>query len=330
MKLVNVLVTGPLDGKSLQQIATTSPRVKLKDASSLVHAEREGHPYSREQLDALLSEAEVVYGLYLPINLTTRAPRLKWVQVMLTGMDDYPDTGILDSPVLVTNVAGIGATPVSELVLGLMLMFVKQAPLSFRLQQEKQWRPFITEVLRGKTVGVVGLGSIGLEVARLASAFGMKVIGTDTSAKQMNHARYIDIPLPQEQLLQLLSESDFVVLSLPLTKETEGLIGERELQAMKPTAYLINTARGKIVDEEALVHALEESWIAGAGLDVVATEPLPAESKLWELPNVSLSPHVAGRAKDRNAHCTEVFCQNLRRYLKGQKLIKVVDKKRGF
>ena len=176
----------------------------------------------------------------------------------------------------------------------------------------------------------MGLGPIGREAARLAKAFGMRVLATRRSAKRVGRARYVDIMLPASQLRQLLADSDFVVLALPLTPETNRLIGEEELQTMKPTAYLINIARGDIVDEAALVRALDEHWIAGAGLDVFATEPLPANSRLWEFPNVIFSPHIAGGMEDYDARATEVFLENLRRYLNGKQLLNVVDKRKGY
>jgi phosphoglycerate dehydrogenase-like enzyme len=156
------------------------------------------------------------------------------------------------------------------------------------------------------------------------------VIATRRSTRRATRARNVDLLLPREHLHQLLSESDFVAITLPFTAETNQLIGEAELRAMKPTAYLINIGRGRIVDEEALVRALSENWIAGAGLDVFATEPLPAESKLWELPNVIYSPHVAGGMEDYVARATDLFCENLKRYLNGKRLLTIVGKKRGY
>ena len=157
-----------------------------------------------------------------------------------------------------------------------------------------------------------------------------KVLATRRSVKREGRARYIDVMLPADQLWRLLGESDFVVVSVPLTPETSKLIGEKELRTMKSTAYLINIARGGIVDEEALIRALEEKWIAGAGLDVFATEPLPPDSRLWELPNVILSPHISGGMGDYIGKATEVFLENLRRYLDGKRLHNIVNKKRGY
>ena len=335
MESVNVLVISSISEQSLRQIAAVSPRIKLSDASNLwdapdmVTAERKGD-ISNEKFDALLAQAEVIYGFRPPQNVIARAPKLKWIQTMLAGVDHILDNDIVQSPVILTNTSGIHGTPVSEVVFMMMLMFAKEAPSCFQLKQRKQWKRFIPALLHSKTVGIVGLGSIGKEVARLAKTFGMRVIATHRSAKRVTRARYVDTVLPREQLPVLLSESDFVVLILPLTPETNKLIGERELRTMKSTAYLINVGRGSTVDEEALIHALDEHRIAGAGLDAYTTEPLPTESRLWELPNVIISPHVAGRLETYTAVTTDLFCKNLRRYLSGQKLPNVVDKKRGY
>lgn len=330
MEPVNVLINTPIGDELLQQIITVSPRIKLSNVFELARAEQKGDFAHKDELDALLAEAEVIYGFRFPKNMIARTPKLKWVQVMSAGVDRFLDDEFRQSSVMMTNVSGIHATPIGEIVLGLMLMFAKQAPLCFQLKQGKQWQRFMPTVLRSKTVGIVGFGNIGREVARLAKAFGMRVVATRRSAKRVTRARYADILLPREHLPRLLSESDFVVLSLPFTSETNKLIGEEELRTMRPTAYLINIARGSIVDEEALIRALDEHWIAGAGLDVFATEPLPPDSRLWELTNVIFSPHIAGGMEDYNTRATELFCENLRRYLSGRNLLNVVDKKKGY
>jgi phosphoglycerate dehydrogenase-like enzyme len=337
MESVNVLVTTAIGDESLQRIASVSPRIKLTDISNLFHTEQiyyttkeSAAPGVKEKLNALLAEAEVLYGMRLPYNLFTRAPGLKWIQLVSAGVNRYLDAEMMASPVILTNLSGVFDTPIGEFVLSRMLMLVKRAPFYFQSKQEKQWKRADGTVLRSKTVGVVGLGSIGREVARLAKAFGMRVLATRRSAKRVGRARYVDIMLPPSQLRQLLAESDFVVLALPLTSETNKLIGEEELRTMKSTAYLINIARGGIVDEEILIRALDENWIAGAGLDVFATEPLPADSRIWELPNVIFSPHISGDFKDFLLRATEVFCENLRLYLDGKKLRNVVDKKKGY
>ncbi|MFW6125795.1 MAG: D-2-hydroxyacid dehydrogenase [Chloroflexota bacterium] len=327
---INVLVTSKIPDECLQAIAAVSEAVRLTDASDTFRAESSGDPAARKELDELLSQTEVIFGLRLPPGVPTRAPRLKWVQLMSAGVDRFLTADVVESPVVLTNVSGIHATPIGEFVLALMLMLAKNAPLHFRLKEQKQWKRLPPSLLRSKTVGVVGLGSIGREVARLAKCFGMRVVATRRSAKREGRARYVDLLLPPHQLERLLKESDYVVLAAPVTSETRGLIGEGALQSMKPTAYLVNIGRGDLLDEIALVRALEEGWIAGAGLDVFATEPLPTDSKLWELPNVVISPHVAGVMEDYAQRATERFVENLERYVAGRRLLHVVNKERGY
>jgi len=327
---VKVLVANAIGDESLRMIRGVSPRVEVTDVSDLARAERRGDFSRREELDALLASAEVVYALKFPPDLIARAPRLNWVQMYSTGVDRVLDDEFRNSRVMMTCMSGCHETTIGEFVLMLMLMFVKQAPRSFHQKQSGRWKWFPVGVLRSKTVGIVGLGRIGRELARLCQTFGMRVVATRRSARKVTRARNVDKVLPREQLPELLSQSDFVVIAVPLTSETRGLIGEEELRAMKPTAYLINIARGAIVDEEALVRALREEWIAGAGLDVFATEPLAPDSPLREFANVIFSPHVAGDIENYNAQATELFCENLRRYLQAKKLLNVVDKNRGY
>jgi phosphoglycerate dehydrogenase-like enzyme len=338
MKTINVLVITPTfdkslpqaDRETLRQISLVSPEINVKDASSLVAAELHGDTSEKEKLDALLAETEIIYGLIPPQDLLARAPRLKWIQMMSAGVDRLRNTEIWRSDITIAGVSGIHATPIGEFILELMLMFAKRAPHCFQLKQRREWRRFMPTVLRGKTAGIVGLGNIGQEAARLCQAFGMKVIATRRSIKKAGRARYVDRLFPAGELPTLLAESDYVIISVPLTQETRHLISEKELEKMKPTAYIINIARGGIIDEDALVRALEKKQIAGAGLDVTAAEPLPAESRLWDLDNVILSPHVAGVMEDYIVHATELFCENLRRYLAGRKLRNVIDRNKGY
>jgi phosphoglycerate dehydrogenase-like enzyme len=184
-------------------------------------------------------------------------------------------------------------------------------------------------MLQFKTLGIIGIGHIGREIARLGKAFHMRVIAVRRSSKNTG-IRYVDQVLNRNQMPELLSQSDFVVLSLPATPESIRMIGEKELRSMKPSAYLINIARGTVIDEDALIKALQEGWIAGAGLDVYTTEPLPASSQLWELPNVIINPHVGGFIDTYSAQATQLFCDNLQRYLNGKKLLNIVDKKKCY
>jgi phosphoglycerate dehydrogenase-like enzyme len=320
----------PIHEEIIGQISSVSNKIKAKDGSILAAAEFRGESDNKDKLNALLAEAEVLYGLFLPKDLLSRTPRLKWVQTMSAGVDRFVDTDIWNNPIILTGVSGIHATPISEFVLEFMLMFAKQAPFCFRMQQKHEWGRFMPGVLRGKTAGIVGLGSIGREVARLCKAFGMTVIATRRSARQSSRARYVDKLLPAKQLRQLLSESDYVVIATPLTKETTGLIGAEEFKAMKSTAYIINIGRGGTIDEEALIQALDEKMIAGAGLDVTSKEPLPPDSRLWDFENVIITPHVSGGMEDYMKRATDLFCENLKRYLNGKRLLNVIDKTRGY
>jgi phosphoglycerate dehydrogenase-like enzyme len=338
MKPINVVVVTPAFDKSLpratpetlRQISLVSPDITVSDASALVAAEFRGDDSASEKLNTILTRADVIYGLIPPRDLLKRAPRLKWVQMMSAGVDRLRDTEIWRSGIIITGVSGIHATPIGEFVLELMLMFAKGAPLCSLQKQQREWRRFLPTVLRGKTVGIVGLGHIGREVARLSKAFGMKVIATRRSVKKEGRARYVDLLLPARELPSLLKDSDFVVICTPHTPETHHLISEREFSLMKPTAYIINIARGGIIDEAALIKALDEKRIAGAGLDVVEKEPLPPASRLWDFPNVILSPHVAGGHEDYMVRATALFCENLKRYLAGKRLLNVINREKGY
>jgi phosphoglycerate dehydrogenase-like enzyme len=329
MNTINIIIATPVSEETRRLIKSVSPKVNLRDVSDLSRRDYQGDLQARKELDAILAEAEVAYGMRIPVNLLARAPKLKWIQVTSAGVDRYLTEEFKRSKVILTNASGIHATPIGEFVVSLMLMFAKNAPLFFEAKQKKQWQRAPGTVLRDKTVGVVGLGSIGQEVARLCKAFRMRVIATRRSPRK-RQARNVDLLLPPNGLPRLLEESDYVAICLPLTKETNKLIGEAELKMMKPSAYIINIGRGPIIDEAALIHALEEKRIAGAGLDVFATEPLPKESKLWELPNAIISPHVSGGREDYEVGALDIFCRNLKRYMERKRLINVVNKEKGY
>jgi len=338
MKPLNVLVVTPSFDKALPHadddvmnlIRAVSPDIKVTDGSALLMAEARGDNTHKAQMDAMLAEADVLFGFIPPPDITTRAPNLKWFQTTSAGVDRHRDTEIWKSHVMITGASGIHATPIGEFIMGLMLMFAKNTPLSFIAKQKHYWDRYMARTLRGKTVGVVGLGHIGMEVARLAKAFHMRVIGTRRSAKKEGKARNVDLVLPTARMQEMLAQSDYVAVCCPLTPETRHIIGEAELKAMKPTAYIINIGRGPLIDEEALIRALKDKTIAGAGLDVTEREPLPPESPLWDFDNVILSPHVSGGMEDYMLQAAELFCDNLRRYAAGKKLRNVINKKRGY
>lgn len=324
------LVSAPgLDESLMQKIREIDPSVNVTEASELMIREFNGDSRAKAKLDMLLAEAEVLVGRFPRQGLRQRAPRLKWVQLFSAGADSLTNSEIWRSRIVITGVSGIAATPISEYVLGTMLMFLKDTARSFRMKPKHEWIRYTPRLLYGKTVGIVGLGHIGREIARLAKAFSMRVVAVD-ELRGTRSAKNVDKMFATNQLKQLLAGSDFVVSCVPLTPKTNKLIGEKELRCMKETAYLINISRGGIVDEEALVRALENKWIAGAGLDVTVKEPLPPDSRLWDFDNVFLTPHISGNREDYLAQATTLFCENLKRYLKGKKLVNVISRKRGY
>jgi D-2-hydroxyacid dehydrogenase (NADP+) len=331
MEKVNILLAWPLDAECQRMIQDVSPSINLLDASSLVQAEQKGDHEAAYKLDQMLQDTEIVIWFFPFPNVQARSPRLKWAHAMLAGVDHPEYNSLKQSPLLLTN-THIHGIQISELVFAFILMLAKKAPHCFDMKSGKRAERFVPMVIHGKTLGIVGLGNIGREVARLGKAFGMRVVANRWSARGRRRVKNVDLMLSKEELPQLLGESDFVVLAVPLTGETMHLIGEKELRCMKSTAYLINIARGSVVDEPVLIRALEEKWIAGAGLDVYESfpQPLPPHSKLWDLPEVVLTPHISGVREDYALLATRQFCKNLRRYLEGVKLLNLVDKQKGY
>jgi phosphoglycerate dehydrogenase-like enzyme len=330
-EIIQIVVTSPIDEPLVEKIKAVSPRIRVDPVSQWVVAEKKGDFSGRQALDLRLQQAEVIFGWIhqFPKNLLARTERLKWIQVMTAGVDRLPEE-ILKSGIRVANASGLHGAAMGEVVLEMMLMFVKDAPACMRMKQAREWRRYRPGMLRGQTVGIMGLGAVGKEIARLCKVFGMRVIGIRRSDGAASPSPDVDRVYPREQLPELLAESDFVVLALPLTKETGGMIGEKELRGMKPTAFLINVARGAIVDEGALIRALTEKWIAGAGLDVFTREPLPPESPLYAMDNVTFSPHISGDIPDYESRAVAVFCENLRRHLAGEPFLHEVDREKGY
>ncbi|HLI08668.1 MAG TPA: D-2-hydroxyacid dehydrogenase [Ktedonobacteraceae bacterium] len=285
-----------------------------------------------------LKRAEIVCSYRMPENWHELAPHLRWLQYPGAGVDALLPTGLLaaDSGVIVTTASGIHATTISEYVFGSMLMFNWNWPEMVRLQESHVWAHSASwyhlggRELEGQTLGVIGLGHIGRRVAVLGRAFGMRVLGMRHSAHQGEEDRDVDQLFAPEQLHEMLPLCDYIVLAVPLTSQTEGMIGEAELRLMKPNAYLVNVARGRVVDEVALTRALQERRIAGAGLDVTEPEPLPPESPLYTMQNVILTPHISGVSLYYDQRLTALFANNLRRYRAGQPLLNRYDPARGY
>lgn len=287
--------------------------------------------HERVEIERVLDEAEIVAG-WFPHDLLPQARRLRWLQEWGAGVDwllRQPEAAELDFTL--TNASGVHAIQISEQIIGYLLAFARQLPQAIRAQQRREWQSAKREQvfeLAGKTMLLIGVGAIGERTAAIASALGMRVLGIRRNPA--GELPGIAAMYGPERLLDLLPEADCVVLTIPLSRDTQGMIGERELRAMKPTSHLINIGRGGTIQETVLIQALREGWIAGAGLDVFEQEPLPEASPLWELDNVIITAHYAGMSPAYDERAMAIFLDNLERYRAGQPLRNVVDKAAGY
>ena len=315
---------------------------RFSAASQQALSEAAGAPIrfaTPEELTTALVEADVLCSYDIPANWREVAPRLRWLQVPGAGVDSLQAKGLLDanSELIITSASGIHATTICEYVFGSMLMFNWNWPQMIRLQSQHIWARSASwyklgrRELIGQTLGIIGVGSIGRQIAKLGHAFGMHVLGMRHSLPSNEQADPdVEKYYTREQLHELLGQCDYVVLAVPLTPETDGLIGEAELRAMRPNAYLVNIARGRIVDEQALIRALKEEWIMGAGLDVTEEEPLPPNSPLYSMPNVILTPHISGHSVHYEERLAALFADNIRRFRAKEALHNRYDAVRGY
>lgn len=309
-KEMKVLITSKLTEQQLKKIESLSGILNIVICKS------------ESEVSRSIADAEVVAG-WVDGKTLRKAKRLKWLHTFSTGVDSLICQRLLRRDTLVTCSKGAHAIPVAEHAVMFMLMLAKHMPFYTRCQQNKKWKWLHTSELHGRTVGIVGFGYIGREIARLSRGFGMKVIATRRTGSVDLGA---DALIPIKNLKKLLSSSDFVVAAVPLTKETKGMFREGEFKAMKRGGYFINIARGGLVVEKALVNALKKGWISGAALDVTEVEPPPPDSELYDLDNLILTPHVSGGSREAFERSLEIFRENLRRYLSGEPLLNIVDK----
>jgi phosphoglycerate dehydrogenase-like enzyme len=287
---------------------------------------------SRDELLSEAPSANVFFTFALPEQAVSAADNLKWVHFASAGVEKSLNPTLLArKDVKLSGSTGIHAATIAEYILMMMLAFSRNLRKAYQFQEKHEWH-FEDLIqgkfdLEGKTVGIIGLGSIGLRVARLAKAFEMKVIGTVNRPRKLP---YVEKSYSPSKLDIILKQADFVVLSAPLTEETFHIAGEHEFSIMKSNAYLINIGRGRLVDEEALIAALQAKKIAGAALDVFEHEPLPADSPLWEMENVSVTPHYSGMAEDLWSKVAQRFCENAIRFKQGKRMIGVVSRKKGY
>ncbi|AFY31735.1 D-2-hydroxyacid dehydrogenase [Calothrix sp. PCC 7507] len=296
---------------------------------------------SKGNIDGDASDAEVyLNGFYLKRDVFEKvldaAPKIRWQQAISAGVNHILIPKFLSRDIILTNTAGVHAIPISEFVLTFILHHAKNLRKLEALQAKHTWalppeetsvKELFLQELTNATLLIIGAGNIGQAIASRAKAFNMRVWGSRRRPEPLpNFDKIVGV----DEWRSLLPEVDYLVIATPLTPETTKLIDESVLRALRPSAYLINIARGAIVDEPALITALREGWIAGAGLDTVSTEPLPPDNPLWSFPNVFITPHCSALSPYLKERLTELFLDNLQRYQAGLPLRNVVDKQAGY
>ncbi|PZR95377.1 MAG: D-2-hydroxyacid dehydrogenase [Candidatus Chloroheliales bacterium] len=327
--MVKIIVT---QSGSQQAIARLREQAK---GDEVVVVDREGRPLDGGDL----SDAEVFMRSWSPPTVTEtvmkQAPRLKWMHTPSAGLDQVLFPALVESDIVLTNSSGVHAMPISEWVILYVLAAAKRLPELLAAQRERRWAQDLKlQELTDKTLLILGYGAIGREVAKRALPFGMKVIAARSGSKGKDDERQagVEIVYGSEAWRGVLPRADFVVVSLPLTEQTRGVVNAAAFTALKPTAWFINIARGEIADEDALLRALQEGRIAGAGLDAFGEEPLPSNHPLYSLPEskVLLTPHISWNSPQVGERTLDLFLENLRRYKSGEPLLNVVDKRAGY
>jgi phosphoglycerate dehydrogenase-like enzyme len=334
---IPVLITEPLSEAIVAELQSISPRLEI-------HV----HPSNKleEVPPPLLARAEVLYTLRI-VPSPEQAPNLKWIQFHMAGLDHFVDAPILERGVQFTSLSGAAATQIAEYVLMMLLSLGHRLPDLARAQAahewpKEKWERFSPRELRGSTVGVVGYGSVGREVARLCQGFGAKVLAVKRDVMSPEDGGYVPdgigdpegrIPAriyPPQSTERMLGECDFVVISAPLTPTTRAWFDSGMIAAMRDGACLVDISRGGIVDEEALRKALQSGKLGGAALDVFSQEPLAPDDPLWETPCLFLTPHIAGNSPRYDARAAQVFAENLRRYVSRRPLLNRLDPQKGY
>jgi phosphoglycerate dehydrogenase-like enzyme len=340
-RTVPVLIASYLEPELVDRIRAV-PGVEVMYEPDLLakptyQGQHHGQPFSRGAQDearwrALLARAEVLFDFDFTNldRIPALAPRVRWIQASSAGIGELlVRTRLIDSPIAFTTAAGVHASALAEFCVMGMLVFVKDL---FRLKAEQaahHWERYCAREVRGMTLGIIGLGSVGREVARMGHALGMRVIGTKRTIPP-DGVPHVERVLPPDRTEEVVREADVLVLIVPQTSGTRRLLGEQELRSMKRGAILVNIARGAIVDEQAMIAALRDGHLGGAVLDVFAKEPLPEDSPLWDLPNVIVSPHSASTVPGENSRLADLFCENLRRYREDRPLLNLFDRERLY
>ncbi len=278
-----------------------------------------------------LAEARVLLTNQMEIDRgdLERMKNLKWIQCVFSGINHFPFDYLREKGIILTNARGVHRIQMSEFIVSLLLSIVRRSYHYTKAHLAAKWDPVKIDELYGKTVGFVGVGAVARETARKLKAFDMRILGIKNTVEDVEH---FDEIYGIGEMDRLLEQSDFVVILVPLTDKTKGMIGEDQFRKMKKTAWFINVARGPIVQEKALIRAIEEGWIAGAGLDVFEKEPLPEESPIWDLENVILTPHIAGPTPHYMDRIMELFIENLGAFIEGKEkdMVNIIDYDRQY
>jgi D-2-hydroxyacid dehydrogenase (NADP+) len=300
---INLLILDPSAEEYKKALQPKFPEVVIQTA------------IKEEEVGEFIEKMHVLLAFKISDVLIKKASNLHWIQSMATGVDKILHLPSLRKEVLITSTRGIHGPQMSEMALLLMLSLSRNFPQIVRNQDQGIWERWPGGLLYQKKVGILGIGVVGEEIARKCKAFGMTVFGIARRKKNLDAIDYFYGP---EDLLKVMSEVDYFIIAVPHTPETRKMIGAEALSSMKPSAFLINIARGAIVDEDALIHALNSRTIAGAALDVFSQEPLPREHPFWKMKNVIITPHVGGLTTHYVEQVLSIFEDNLQRFLKGE------------
>jgi len=336
---IEVLITVPISDELLNQLRGISPRLNVTAIPATKASDIPAETWAR---------TEVLYAAHI-LPEPTQAPALKWIQFHFAGVDRFIDEPLLKKDgLLITTLSGAAASQVAEYILAMMLALGHKIPALLAAQKKAEWpkdrfERFSPFELRGKTVGIIGYGSLGRQTARLLQPLGVQILATKRDAMHPADAGYIPSEemgdlngdfvtrlYPAEALRSMVRECHFLVVTVPLTPKTAGMVNETILSAARPNAYLIDVSRGGVVNHNALVNALKNGKLAGAALDVFPEEPLPVASPLWQMPNVIVTPHISGGSPHYTERAMALFAENLLRYLTGLKLYNQVDSQRGY
>lgn len=313
---MKILITHPVKDEHLQLVRETAP------GAQIVLTREEG------EIETHMPDSNIIWGGKYAPHLLPQCQNLHFIQTTFAGVESLLVPELVEHPLQLVN-ARIHGTTIAEHVFMLMLALARQLPIMFKAQAETRWckQEIKPGLLAGRTIGIIGYGTIGRAIGQRAKAFSMRVLG---ARRRPQADPWADEVFATQDIDKMLPLCDYVVLATPLTPETKHMLGEKEFALFKKNAILINIGRGKVVDEPALIRALEGGRLAGAGLDVFYEEPLAADSPLWQMPQVIITPHMAGQMPDYAENAAAIFIENLRRYLAKEPLLNVVDKKTGY